>query len=239
MLTDKEFLEIMLCEYGILKDEMKFYMGLFHSHTNFATIYGSLLTGVIGLAVASKSKEVKVPDLFLWTVNLPWPFMGKQVHVYEVFWFFLYLALISIGCFFVGAILSYIYAIEVLATRAAFVERNINSLAGRALLVWEMEISPRLIRTTRVRGVFVTPSALRIGAALFLLLVTSILQALTARTLMGHELGNVFIVLAASSISFFAIQGAGYQKIWVPYVAKVVEHESSIRNLIRTGDHEN
>lgn len=233
MLSERECLEVMLREYTTLKEEMKIYINLFHKHTNFVVVYASVLTGVAGFAVALRGKDVNILGTLLKTLTLPWPFVGRQVYAYQALGFFAYLILASLGFFFVAATLSYIYVIEVLAARAAVVERSINGLTGRALLAWEIGISPRLIRKMVVKGVWISPSVLRISSCFFLLVLVLFFQIFTARAVMGPELGIVFILLAVAGIAFFIVQAVAYRTIGTSHVAKTVEDESVIRELSR------
>jgi len=227
LLEDKDCVQVLIAEYGLVKGEMKTYIDLFHHSTNFVTIYASFLAGVGGLLISVSAKIGTVPKALLATLYLHFL---PPVHVYELLSFAGYMIVVIIGFSFVAAMLSYIYVIEVLAARAGVIERKINILADRDLLAWEIAISPQLIRNFVRKGTWISPSILRIGSNLMVLIVVLFVEALTAKFAMG-SLSPIFLFFLAAMTIFYSIQGVAYRTVALPLISKVVEHESAPRSL--------
>jgi hypothetical protein len=231
MLEEKELLQIMLSEYGLIKAEMKGYIDLYHKHTNFVTLYLSIIVGLFGVVASWFGRNPGLAESLLGIYTLPWPYAGEQIKVYQLAGFLIYLVLAAVSFYFIAATISYIYIVEVLGKRAAVVERQINKLAGHDLLIWDTSICPRIIHSFVHKGLWISPSAVRHIWSYGLLSIVLVLELLTASALMGPQLGNIFIVLVGTGAVFQVVQVVCYRMVGVQYTTKILEQESAIRDF--------
>jgi hypothetical protein len=217
MLEPKEILQILLSEYSFIKNEMKTYIELFHKQTNFVTLYLSIIAGILSINISWFSKNLGLPAPLLTRYILFWPLSGSEVFAYQIISFFIYVLLAVVGFYFLIATLSYIYIIEVLARRISVIERNINKLADRDIMTWELSISPYLIRSFVHKKLWMSPSTIRIVMSLVLLGVILAIQVFTASELMGSQLALLFIIAVCFFSLFFVIQMIYYGKVAIPY----------------------
>lgn len=231
MLESKDFLNILLSEYSYIKNELKTYIELFHRQTNFISIYIPILASFATIGFTWCIQAQTFPFPFAETYKLPWPYVGSVVFLYQVIALIAYILLAMVGCFFFASSINYIYLIEILARRAQSIEIAINKLAKSDIMVWEIAISPYLIRNRFHKGIWLSPSTLRIGWSFFILIVIFIMQLITANSIMGNELSIVFVIILSIFFVFFAIQAVAYIKIGIPEIIRIVEHECVSRQL--------
>lgn len=226
MMETEDPLKALISEYSVIKAEIKTYIELFHRQTNFVILLLTTAGGIVSVGATWFSKSTELPAIFLEAYVLPWPFAKKFVLLYQILAFFVYLILAMVGWFFVSASLSYIYIIAALAKRGAVVERHINELCGREVMVWEQVISPKLIGGFVRKGLWVSPSATRIAWSFAILGCILGIQVLTAKMIMGRELGWIFIAFVCLAGLFEGIQIVEYMRVGVPFINQVVEQAS-------------
>lgn len=222
---------MLLTEYSLIKGELKTYIDLFHKQPQFLTSYLAVASGLITLAAALFSKPGVLSTFLLSQLPAPWPFQGRTVHMYRLLAFAAYTLLATVGMYFVAATLSYMYLIELLARRARVVEVEVNKLAGHELMLWEVSLSPRLIRAVNWRWVWISPSAVRLAWSFLVLAVVLAVEAVTAHDAMGPTFAGVFRCYLAIVVVFEGIQIVGQQRVGLPYVTRVIEHERASREL--------
>ena len=81
------------------------------------------------------------------------------------------------------------------------------------------------------KGIWISPSTIRIVWSFGLLIIILVMQIITADQLMGHELSILLKIIIAITMLFYSIQTITYVTIGIPEIIKVVEQESIGRNL--------
>lgn len=222
LLTQDKLADIVFGEYSLIKGEIQTYIKLFHGQVNWVTAYLAIITSVLAYAGASFVNVEKLPKYLLEIHFMPWPLTGYQASLIQAIGFAIYILVALVGLLFVSAAISYIYIIEVLAARAGVVEDHLNSLAGRKLMAWELEISPRLIRGFVRKGAWVSPSSVRIAWSFGTLLIILFMECLTAPLVLGKPLGLMFLVAVGLAALFQVIQLIEYRRSGVPFVNTTV-----------------
>lgn len=220
-LEPKDQIDILMAEYGFIKAEMQTYITLFHRHTNFLPLVLTATTAVVMGAVAILIRadragligflDYKIITLFSW-----------DSAAYQLLGFLAFALIVTWGLFSASASLSYIYIIEILARRVETIEREVNKLAGRNLLCWEIGISPRLIRSANVPYLWLRPSTFRILWSYVGFLWVMVLMLVTAIPLLGTLLGWGFILYALCGILLEAVLYIQYKRKISPSIIEIV-----------------
>jgi len=227
--TEKKYLtDIFLSEYSFIKNEMKNYIDLFHKQTNFLTLYISLITGFISISISVLNKNSEVAPFLLIHYDIP---LFGMIYTYQLLGFFVYSILTLVGYYFLISTVSYIYVIEVLARRIAVIERDINSIVGKNIMVWEISISPKLIRGLVRKNLWMSPSYIRIIISIFLLLLIISMFVATSSIIMTNALSTIYVTITILLTIFFCIQVFLYHRVGVPHIIEVVNSECSIKNI--------
>lgn len=83
MVESKELLDTMFGEYSLIKTELQTYINLFHKHTNYITIYLSVIAALLSVIVTSYSKIPEVVSILMTNNYLPWPLDNYYVYLFQ------------------------------------------------------------------------------------------------------------------------------------------------------------
>jgi hypothetical protein len=122
-LLRKDFIDILLKKYGMLKAEIHLQISSFKNHVrNVQIILTLLLSGTLYVVVDPKFKFADDTAL-VWLAGT--------------------FGLISLVCYLVYDNADPLYQISVISERLKTLEEEINRLAGKSVLIWETQLSER------------------------------------------------------------------------------------------------
>jgi hypothetical protein len=119
----------------------------------------------------------------------------------------IFVLIVTSFLFTIAASLGYIHNLEVLAVRCRQIEEEVNRLSGRKLMNWEIDISPNLIRSTSVKGLWVMPSTMRLVWNFVGMVFLVVFMLFVSKLVLGAILAPLFQAYAGVGIVF---QGSQY-----------------------------
>ena len=120
-LMRKDIADILFKKYTLLKTEIHLHIGNYKKHSKHIQLVATAIFAAVSYLIVEKHFEPSDSNILIWAAGI---FLAT-----------------SLLCYFVYDILDSVYDINVLGERMIILEKEINEVSGRNLLVWETEIS--------------------------------------------------------------------------------------------------
>jgi len=206
-MNPKDEIDVLLKEYALLRAEIQTYIALFHRYTNMLPVIMSTAVA-IGVSILLTLIRVGTDHIIERMKSLIlFSFAMGTVSALQLFAFLIFILIITSFLFTIAASLGYIHNLEVLAVRCRQIEEEVNRLSGRQLMNWEIKISPNLIRSTSVKGLWVMPSTMRLIWNFLGMVFLVIFMLAVSNLVLGAILAPLFQAYTGVGIVF---QGSQY-----------------------------